>query len=222
MASLPGGREFTNAEHRREVAEILGIDAARIPTANSLCYDQILDGIRAGRIRGLWVIATNTAHSWIDQNGARELLQKLDFLVVQDMYRTTETAQAAHLVLPAAGWGEKDGTLINSERRIGLVKKVARAPGHALADFSIFQLVAHHWGCSQMFAGWTDPEAVFLALASWPRCVYFDSAQRHATLGRYSFVAADPIEWFESPDERTHHAPRDDCLTRSVRTTLHQ
>ena len=57
------------------------------------------------------------------------MLDRLDFLVVQDMYQTTETAQLAHLVLPAAGWGEKEGTFINSERRIGLIKKVARAPG---------------------------------------------------------------------------------------------
>jgi assimilatory nitrate reductase catalytic subunit len=51
--------------------------------------------------------------------------------------------------------------LINSERRIGLVKKVKRAPGQALADFHIFQLVAHHWGCGEMFAQWTSPEAAF-------------------------------------------------------------
>ncbi len=56
------------------------------------------------------------------------------------MYPTTETAQRADLVLPAAGWGEKEGTFINSERRIGLVKRVARAPGQALSDFNIFKL----------------------------------------------------------------------------------
>jgi assimilatory nitrate reductase catalytic subunit len=91
----------------------------------------------------------------------RELLDKLDFLVVQDMYHTTETAQRAHLVLPAAGWGEKEGTFINSERRIGLVKKVSRSPGEALSDFHIFRLVAHYWGCGELFKEWTSPEAVF-------------------------------------------------------------
>jgi assimilatory nitrate reductase catalytic subunit len=160
-ASLVGGREFTSAEQRREVAEILGLNESRIPSQNSLTYDQILDRVRDGAIRGLWVIATNTAHSWIGQNETRELLSKLDFLVVQDMYHTTETAQLAHMVLPAAGWGEKDGTLINSERRIGLVKKVARAPGQALADFAIFKLIAHFWGCGEQFAEWQDPEAAF-------------------------------------------------------------
>ncbi len=160
-SSLLGGREFTSPEHRHEVAAILGLDESRIPTTNSLCYDQILDGVRDGKIRGLWVIATNTAHSWIDQQMAHEVLKKLDFLVVQDMYHATETARLAHLVLPAAGWGEKDGTLINSERRIGLVKKVARAPGQALADFAIFRLIAAAWGCGEMFRDWTSPEVVF-------------------------------------------------------------
>jgi ferredoxin-nitrate reductase len=80
---------------------------------------------------------------------------------VQDMYATTETAQSADLVLPAAGWGEKTGVFINSERRFGLVKKVARAPGQALSDFAIFKLIAQYWGCGDLFARWTSPEAAF-------------------------------------------------------------
>ena len=110
------------------------------------------------------IIATNTAHSWIDQERLRAAFGKLEFLVVQDMYATTETAQRADLYFPAAGWGEKEGTLINSERRIGLVKKVRRAPGRALSDFHICQLIAHYWGCEGMFARWTSPEAVFQTL----------------------------------------------------------
>lgn len=79
-------------------------------------------------------------------------------------YGQTETAQRAHLYLPAAGWGEKEGTVINSERRIGVVRKGCRAPGTALADFHIFQLVAEHWGCGGMFRRWKSPEAVFQLL----------------------------------------------------------
>ena len=97
------------------------------------------------------------------------MLGRLDFLVVQDMYLDTETAELAHLVLPAAGWGEKEGTFINSERRIGLVKKVARAPGEALADFHIFKLVAEAWGCGEMFRAWSSPEAVFQILKALSR-----------------------------------------------------
>ncbi len=167
--NLLGGHDFRNAADREHVARILGMDAKRIPDRNSWAYDQIIEGIAKDRIKGLWVVATNTAHSWINQNAARKILDKLDFLVVQDMYHTTETARGAHLVLPAAAWGEKEGTFINSERRIGLVKRVARAPGQALSDFNICKLAAHYWGCSDLFKNWTSPEAVFQILKKLSR-----------------------------------------------------
>ena len=150
--------------HRRKVADVLGIDEATIPHEASWPYHRILEGILRGEIRGLWVVATNPAHSWINQGMARDVLERLDFLVVQDMYHTTETAQLADLVLPAAGWGEKEGTFINSERRIGVVAKGGRAPGEALADFHIFKLIADYWGCGEMFREWESPEAVFQLL----------------------------------------------------------
>lgn len=158
---LLGGRDFANPEHRREVAQILHIDEARIPREPSWPYHKILEGVLSGKIRGLWVVCTNPAHSWINQHYARDVLKRLEFLVVQDMYRATETAQLAHLVLPAAGWGEKAGTFINSERRIGLIQPVAKAPGQALSDFRIFQLIAEAWGCGDLFRRWNSPAAVF-------------------------------------------------------------
>lgn len=159
--NLLGGHDFANPDHRRKVAGILGIDEARIPKENSWAYDKIIEGILSGKIRGLWVIATNPAHSWINQHALRDILSRLEFLVVQDMYHTTETAERADLLLPAAAWGEKEGTFINSERRIGLIKRVARAPGQALADFHIFRLIAEYWGSNGMFSRWNSPETVF-------------------------------------------------------------
>ena len=159
--NLLGGHDFKKPEHREKVANALDIDAERIPSRDSLAYHEIVEGIADGRIKGLWVIATNGGHSWIGQNDFHEYLDNLDFLVVQDMYHTTETAQRADLVLPAAGWGEKEGTFINSERRLGLVKKVARPPGEALPDFSIFKLVAHYWGVGELFEQWRTPEDAF-------------------------------------------------------------
>ncbi len=162
--SLLGGREFSDADDRRKVAETLGIDEGHIPRDAGRSYDKILQSILDGKIKGLWVVGTNPAHSWINQNQFRDILDRLDFLVVQDMYHSTETAQRADLVLPAAGWGEKEGTFINSERRIGLLKRVSKAPGEALADFHIFRLIADRWGCGSMFEKWTSPETVFQIL----------------------------------------------------------
>jgi assimilatory nitrate reductase catalytic subunit len=162
--TLLGGREFTDPAHRAEVAGVLDIPAASIPDRPSWSYDRILDEVRTGAIRAIWIVATNPAHSWIDQGLLHETLDRLDFLVVQDMYHSTETAQRADLLLPAAAWGEKEGTFINSERRIGLIKKVCRAPGMALSDFHIFKLAAYYYGCDGMFQEWSSPEAVFQIL----------------------------------------------------------
>jgi assimilatory nitrate reductase catalytic subunit len=159
--NLLGGHDFANPADRHKVAQVLGIDEAAIPEQNSWPYHKILDGVLRGEIRGLWIVCTNPAHSWINQGQARDILERLDFLVVQDMYHNTETAQMADLVLPAAGWGEKEGTFINSERRLGVVRPVSPAPGEALSDFRIFKLAAEYWGCGEMFRAWESPQHVF-------------------------------------------------------------
>jgi assimilatory nitrate reductase catalytic subunit len=162
--NLLGGHDFANEDHRQKVADILEINSDQIPREPSWAYHEIIEGILRGKIKGLWVVGTNPAHSWINQTQCRDILERLDFLVVQDMYHTTETATMADLVLPAAGWGEKEGTFINSERRIGVLKKVRKAPGEALSDFSIFRLIADYWGVGKMFEKWSSPEAVFQIL----------------------------------------------------------
>ncbi|RYD18631.1 MAG: nitrate reductase [Verrucomicrobiaceae bacterium] len=162
--SLVGGHDFADATHREKVSAGLGIPVENIPSEYSMAYDQILAAAEEGKIKGLWIIATNPFHSWIGSGRLEALREKLDFLVVQDMYRTTESALAADLVLPAAGWGEKDGCFINSERRIGTLKAVRKAPGQALSDFRIFRLLADAWGCGDLFAKWTHPEAAFKML----------------------------------------------------------
>jgi assimilatory nitrate reductase catalytic subunit len=159
--SLLGGHDFLNAHHRKKVADLLGIDVDLIPNKNSLAYDQILKRIDEGQIKGLWIVCTNPVHSWIGKGWLFRILRKLEYLVVQDIYHTTETAQFADLILAAAAAGEKEGTFINSERRIGVVRKIKDPPGSALADFDIFKRIAHYWGCSDLFSEWTSPAAAF-------------------------------------------------------------
>jgi assimilatory nitrate reductase catalytic subunit len=167
--NLLGGHDFKNPSDRKKVAETLGISADRIPDNAGFAYDQIMEGIVRGKIKALWVAGTNTAHSWINQADALDALRRLEFLVVQDMYFTTETAALAHLVLPAAGWGEKEGTFINSERRLARIRKVSRPPGQALPDFYIFKLIAEAWGVGDLFRRWSHPEAVFQILKELSR-----------------------------------------------------
>lgn len=190
--NLLGGHEFSSADDRGKVAGVLGIESARIPHAGSMAYNEIMESILRGQIRGLWIVCTNTADSWINQTQARDILSRLDFLVVQDLYSSTATAQMADLVLPAAGWGEKEGTFINSERRIGVVRKVRRAPGRALSDFRIFRLIANAWGCGELFEKWTSPEVVFRLLAECTRGMPCDmtGVQSYAAI-----QAARGIQW---------------------------
>lgn len=167
--SLVGGHDFADPAHREKVAAGLGIPVENIPSAPSMAYDQILAAAEAGTIKGLWIVATNPFHSWVDSGRLAALREKLEFLVVQDMYCSTESARAADLVLPAAGWGEKSGCFINSERRVGTLKQVRRAPGQALSDFRIFRLIADAWGCGHWFEKWTDPESAFKLLRDLTR-----------------------------------------------------
>jgi assimilatory nitrate reductase catalytic subunit len=162
--SMVGGHDFADPAHREKVSACLGIPLENIPAEPSLAYDQIFEAVEAGKIKALWIVATNPFHSWIDRGRLDRLRDKLEFLVVQDMYQSTESALAADLVLPAAGWGEKDGCFINSERRLGTLKSVRQAPGTALSDFRIFRLITKAWGCGELFARWTDPEAAFKLL----------------------------------------------------------
>lgn len=156
--------DFEKAEDRATMAEILDIPVESIPERNGLPYHRIIEGIDQGTIQGLWVVATNPIHSWIDKNAALEALGKLDFLVVQDLYGTTDTAQHADLLLAAAASTEKEGTFINSERRLGVVQRLTDPPGEAKSDFDILRLIADRWGCGEMFREWSSPEAVFRIL----------------------------------------------------------
>jgi len=162
--SLLAGYDFLKEGDRNKIAGLLNINPTLIPKKNGMPYHKILEAVDEGRIRGLWIIATNPAHSWIDRNSLYPKLEKLDFLVVQDLFSTTETANYAHLLLPAAGSGEKSGLMINSERRIGIVDKIIDPPGEARSDFDIFRALAKAWGCDEIFSGWSSPEAVFAIL----------------------------------------------------------
>jgi assimilatory nitrate reductase catalytic subunit len=159
--ALFGGYDFLNPEHRRKVAGLLGIDTSLIPDKNSLAYDQILKGIQKGEIKGLWIICTNPLHSWINRSWLRETLKNLEYLVVQDMYDDTHTAKQADLILAAGACGEKEGTFINSERRLSVIRKIMDPPGQALTDFEIFRRIALAWGCGDLFKDWSTPAAVF-------------------------------------------------------------
>ncbi len=161
-SGLPGYRRFDNPADRAEIAALWNIDEARLPKARGMAYPDIIEGAVSKKVRALWIIATNPLVSFPNQDVLRHALSNLDFLVVQDGYHPTPTTELADLVLPAAIWGEKEGTYTNSERRVSKVNKAVEPPGEARPDFDIFLAVAEKLGCrDRLYPGWRSPEDAF-------------------------------------------------------------
>src|SRR2546429_6138866 len=97
----------------------------------------MVEASRDEDIKILWSACTNPAQSLPDQRLVREALERAELVIVQDAYRNTETAAYADVFLPAAGWGEKEGTMTNSERRVSRVRAAVPPPGEALPDWRI-------------------------------------------------------------------------------------
>jgi assimilatory nitrate reductase catalytic subunit len=159
--SMPGYRAYDDPAARAELAELWGIDESRLPATRGRAYPDIINGIIDGRIKGLWIIATNPPVSFPNRGVLEEAFSRLDLLVVQDGFETP-TTRLADVVLPAAIWGEKDGTFTNSERRVSRVRKLVEPPGEARTDFDIVLDIAERLGVDdELFKGWTGPEDAF-------------------------------------------------------------
>jgi assimilatory nitrate reductase catalytic subunit len=161
-SSMPGYRKFEQAADREDLAALWRVSVDRIPTARGLAYPDIIEAALDRRVRALWIIATNPIVSFPNLGVLKQALETVEFLVVQDGFHPTPTSEMAHLVLPAAIWGEKDGTYTNSERRVSKVNRAVAPPGEARSDFDIFLGLASELGCrDELFPGWKTPEDAF-------------------------------------------------------------
>ena len=191
-SGLPGYRKFENACDREELAALWGIDAARIPTKRGLAYPDIIEAALGKRIRGLWIIATNPVVSFPNHHVLMQALETLEFLVVQDGFHPTPTSELAHLVLPAAIWGEKEGTYTNSERRVSKVNAAVQPPGEARPDLDIFLDLAGRLGVrEELFPGWRGPRDAF---EEWKR-VSQGRLCDYSGMTYESIEAAGGIQW---------------------------
>lgn len=136
MANLMSGhRDLNNAEHRAEVAKLWGIDS--VPETAGKTAIEMFDAIKAGEIKAIWIACTNPAHSMPDLNNVLAALDNAELVVVQDAYNNTDTCAYADVLLPASTWGEKEGTVTNSERRITRVNPAVPPPAEAKHDWAI-------------------------------------------------------------------------------------
>lgn len=170
---LSAHRDLANPTHRAEVAALWGVDS--VPETPGLSAVDMFEAVRSGAIKALWIACTNPAHSMPNQSLIREALERCEFVVLQEAYANTETASYADLLLPALSWGEKEGTVTNSERRITHVNAAITPPGEARADWRIVCDFAQQLGIKlnndkarSMFA-YAGPEDIFLEHAASTR-----------------------------------------------------
>jgi assimilatory nitrate reductase catalytic subunit len=124
----------------------------------------VFEAVANGRIKALWIMGTNPVVSMPDANAVEAAMKDCPFVVVSDVLETTDTVRHAHVKLPAAGWGEKDGTVTNSERRISRQRPFLPMPGEAMADWKIVAEVGKRMGYAPAF-DWQSPAEVFAEFA---------------------------------------------------------
>ena len=132
---LSGHRDLHNPAHRAEVARLWGLDS--VPDKAGHTAVELFEAAADGEIKALWIACTNPAQSMPDQATVRRALERCEFVVLQEAFATTATCAHADLLLPATTWGEKNGTVTNSERRISRVRPAVAAPGEAREDWAI-------------------------------------------------------------------------------------
>jgi ferredoxin-nitrate reductase len=128
-------KELNNPVHRKEVADFWGVDS--VSEKPGLTATEMFEALESGKMKAIWIICTNPLVSLPDSRRVEKALAKAKFVVVQDISHNADTAKFADLLLPAAGWLEKEGTMTNSERRISYLPKGINAPGEALSDVEI-------------------------------------------------------------------------------------
>ena len=150
--------DLENADHRAAVRNFWG--APRVPEAPGLKAVDMFRAVGDGRIRALWIIHTNPAVSMPEADAVREAIARCPFTVVSDVTGRTDTARLADVLLPAAAWGEKDGTVTNSDRTLSRQRAALPAPGAARPDWAILAEVGRRMGFGAAF-DYDSPAEIF-------------------------------------------------------------
>ncbi|WP_114749985.1 nitrate reductase [Pleomorphovibrio marinus] len=141
---LAAHKKLANPIHRKEVADFWGV--GEISKKPGLTATEMVEALETGSLKAIWIVCTNPLVSMPDSRRVEKALKKARFVVVQDISKNASAIPYADLVLPAAGWAEKEGTMTNSERRIGHLSKAVQPPGEALPDTEIVMRFAKKMG----------------------------------------------------------------------------
>ena len=204
-----GGREVGGLANmlaaHMDFSEVAAINRVRrfwnapdMATRPGLKAVDMFRAIEAGQIKAVWIMATNPVDSLPEADRVRATLAKCDFVVVSDISARTDTMALAHVKLPAAGWGEKDGTVTNSERRISRQRPFLPLPGEARPDWWIIGEVAQRMGFGEAFA-YSGPSAIFSEHARLS--AFENDGRRDFDLGGLAGIDAEgydampPVQW---------------------------
>lgn len=191
--------EIGNPDHREAVRTFW--NAPRMAQRSGLKAVDMFRAVEEGRIKALWVICTNPAVTLSEADRVARAIAGCDFVVVSDIMAQTDTMRFAHVALPATGWGEKDGTVTNSERRISRQRRVLTPPGQARDDWRILAEVGRRMGWGASF-GWQHPAQVFAEYAALSGVAAglgsdFDISA-HAEISVAQYDALEPFLWPQS------------------------
>ncbi|MBP7064481.1 nitrate reductase [Ferrovibrio sp.] len=215
---LAAHMEIDNPAHRRIVQDFWASPA--IAARQGLKAVDLFQAVQAGKVKAVWIAGTNPVDSMPDADAVRDALRACPFVVVSDVVRHTDTTALAHLLLPAAAWGEKDGTVTNSERRISRQRAFLPLPGEAKPDWWIFAEVARRMGWSEAFA-YENPVTIFAEHAALSGAENagsrdFDIAQL-SSISPAEYDALAPFQWggerffadgrFYTPDGKARLVP---------------
>ncbi|MFW5630764.1 MAG: molybdopterin oxidoreductase family protein [Acetivibrio ethanolgignens] len=160
-AVMYGGGDFTNPARRERIASVLGVDESMLAEKPTKTYNQIIEGINAGEIKGLWILCTNPRHSWANNETFARAVKKLELFVVQDIYDTIESAEECTVFFPVVPGLKKEGTYINLERRLSAMRQVLEREENEISDYEAILGVGRALGMGAALKGWETPKDCF-------------------------------------------------------------
>jgi len=193
---LAAHMSIENESHRELVEEFW--QSPVISEQEGLKAVELFQAVDEGRIKAIWIIATNPAVSMPNADFVRQVLSKCDFVIVSDCMRNTDTTQYANVLLPSQTWGERDGTVTNSERRISRQRQFLPIPGEAKPDWKILSEVAIHMGFTEGF-NYQTPLDVFKEHAALSG--YKNNGTRDFDISYFEdiseqeFYSFKPVQW---------------------------
>jgi assimilatory nitrate reductase catalytic subunit len=201
---LAAHMDIENPVHRERVQRFW--QSPSIPENPGLKAVDLFDAVHDGRVKAVWIMATNPVVSLPNADRVRAALAKCELVIVSDCIGDTDTMRLAHIRLPALGWGEKDGTVTNSERRISRQRGLLPPPGEAKPDWWALAEVGKAMGYGEAFA-YSHPAQIFrehAALSAFENNPEMDVRDFNigllAQLDNHEYDALKPVQWPVTPD----------------------